>query len=208
MLSRIGGGLRTTTTAATAAIAAGCCYGCLLLARRYREALFQLLAPPLRLLDAVVAAATTGSSAKRSWPELGVEVRKSRIPNSGDGLFAARDFAAGELLGEYRGRVLSLLQATRLQDRDYLMGGFGINAHVDARFALDATGRYVNDHFEKARLNAHFEKDKVRKRARLVASRPIRRGEEVYASYGEGYWRARGIDPDTGEKLPGGASSS
>lgn len=207
--SRLGGGLRTTS-AATAALAAGTCYTCFLLARRYREQLLQLLAPPLRLLDALVAAATTGRPT-RQWPELGVEVRRSRIPDSGDGLFAARDFDAGELLGEYRGRVLSLLQATRLQDRDYLMGGFGINAHVDARFALDAPGRYVNDHFDKARLNAHFEKDRVRKRARLVASRPIRRGEEVYASYGEGYWRARGIDPDTGERLrrgQAGASSS
>ena len=90
------------------------------------------MAPPLRLLGSAVAAATGGGAPTRRWPALGVEVRRSRIPNSGDGLFAARDFAAGELLGEYRGRVLSLLQATRLQDRDYLMGGFGINAHVDA----------------------------------------------------------------------------
>ena len=36
------------------------------------------------------------------------------------------------------------------------------------------------------------------KRAALVATRAIRRGEEIYASYGEGYWRARGIDPATG----------
>ena len=61
---------------------------------------------------------------KRRWPH-GVEVRQSGIPNSGDGLFASRNFAAGEALGEYRGRVLSLLQALKLEDRDYLMGGFG-----------------------------------------------------------------------------------
>ena len=60
----------------------------------------------------------------RRWPQ-GVEVRRSKIPNAGDGLFAARTFAKGELIGEYRGRVLSLLQAHKLEDRDYLMGGFG-----------------------------------------------------------------------------------
>ena len=137
----------------------------------------------------------------RSWAH-GVEVRRSRIPRSGDGLFASRDFAAGEQLGEYRGRVLSLLQATRLEDRDYLMGGFGINSHVDARFALDAPARYVNDNFDKSKLNAEFEKDKAAKRAKLVATRAIRRGEEIYASYGESYWSSRGIDPTTGALLP------
>lgn len=142
------------------------------------------------------------SKPKRYWPDLGVEVRTSRIPDSGDGLFAAREFAVGDTLGEYRGRVLSLLQATRLEDRDYLMGGFGINAHVDARFAVDAPGRYVNDHFDKKMLNAAFEKDKARKRAVLVATRRIVRGEEIYASYGESYWRSRGIDPDSGRPLP------
>ena len=170
----------------SAALLGGAALGAWLLLYRRRRRLLPAL------FDAV----------KREWPDLGVEVRTSRIPNSGDGLFAARDFAAGAPLGEYRGRVLSLLQATRLQDRDYLMGGFGINAHVDARFALDAPGRYVNDHFDKARLNARFNKDKGKRRALLVATRPIRRGEEIYASYGEGYWRSRGIDPDSGRPLP------
>ena len=137
----------------------------------------------------------------RSWPH-GVEVRLSLIPNSGYGLFASRDFAAGEVLGTYRGRVLSLLQAHLLEDRDYLMGGFGINAHVDARFALSAEGRYVNDNFDKSQLNAEFEKDKVARTARVIAMRAIRAGEEIYASYGETYWRARGVDPDTGGPLP------
>lgn len=144
----------------------------------------------------------------RRFEQQGVEVRPSLIPNSGNGLFAARDFEAGEPLGEYRGRVLSLLQAHRLEDRDYLMGGFGLNSHVDARFALDAPARYVNDNFDKSQLNAEFHKDKARKRAILVATRFIKRGEEIYASYGESYWTSRGIDPCTGNKLTGTRSGS
>ena len=54
-----------------------------------------------------------------------------------------------------------------------------LNAHVDARLALDAPGRYANDNFDKDRLNARFDKDKVHKRAKLVATRHIRKGEEV-----------------------------
>ena len=105
------------------------------------------------------------------------------------------------MLGEYRGQVLSLLQAYKLEDRDYLMGGFGLNAHVDARFALDAPARYVNDNFDPTKLNARFEKNKEAKRALLLATRRIEAGEEVYASYGESYWRARGIDASTGKLL-------
>lgn len=132
------------------------------------------------------------AAVKRQWTELGVEVRTSTIPDSGDGLFAAASFKEGAPLGEYRGRVLSLLQAHQLEDRDYLMGGFGLNAHVDARFALTAPGRYVNDTNDDSQLNARFEKDRQRRVATLVATRAIRCGEEIFASYGESYWRARG----------------
>ena len=38
---------------------------------------------------------------------------------------ATRVFEAGEALGEYYGQVLSLWQAMNLENRDYLMGGFG-----------------------------------------------------------------------------------
>ena len=86
------------------------------------------------------------------------------------------------------------------------MGGFGINAHVDARFAMDAPGRYVNDHFDARMLNARFDKNKPKRRAKLIAMRAIRKGEEIYASYGESYWRARGRDPATGEPLPPGTA--
>ena len=89
-----------------------------------------------------------------------------------------------------------------------MMGGFGINAHVDARFALDAPARYVNDHFDKSQLNAEFHKDKSKKRALLVATRAIKRGEEIYASYGESYWTSRGIDPATGKPLPQAARAA
>uniref|UniRef100_A0A7S0LDV9 SET domain-containing protein n=1 Tax=Coccolithus braarudii TaxID=221442 RepID=A0A7S0LDV9_9EUKA len=141
-------------------------------------------------------------AAPRRWWAHGIEVRQSLIPNSGDGLFATRGFAAGETIGEYYGQVLTLLQAHRLEHRDYLMGGFGINAHVDARFAMDAPARYINDHFDQTKLNARFEKLKPKRRALAVATRDIRAGEEIYASYGETYWRARGIDPSTGKALP------
>lgn len=106
------------------------------------------------------------------------------------------------MLGEYYGQVLSLWQAMNLENRDYLMGGFGLNAHVNAHFALNSSARYVNDNFDQSKLNARFEKNKATRRATLLAIRRIQAGEEIYASYGESYWRARGIDPETGQPLP------
>ena len=64
------------------------------------------------------------NDARRRWDH-GVEVLPSSIPGAGDGLFVWRDFEEGEVLGEYYGLVLSLLQAYQLENRDYLMGGFG-----------------------------------------------------------------------------------
>lgn len=54
-----------------------------------------------------------------SWD---VEVRPSLILNAGDGLFAVRDFMEGEVVCEYYGKVLTLLQALRTTDKTYLMG--------------------------------------------------------------------------------------
>ena len=46
---------------------------------------------------------------RRRWPQ-DVEVRPSLIAGAGDGLFALRDFESGEVLGEYRGQVLSFME--------------------------------------------------------------------------------------------------
>ena len=34
------------------------------------------------------------------------------------------------------------------------------------------------------------------------AIRPTRAGEEIYVHYGDDYWKARGIDPATGNPAP------
>ena len=60
---------------------------------------------------------------RRRWPQ-GVEVRKSLIDNAGDGLFAVKLFAKGDVLGEYRGVVVSMMQRLKRDDddTDYMMG--------------------------------------------------------------------------------------
>ena len=49
----------------------------------------------------------------------------------------------------------------------------------------------MNDNFDSAKINARFEKNKATRRAALLATRRILRGEEIYASYGDSYWTVR-----------------
>lgn len=124
-----------------------------------------------------------------AWQE--VEVRPSSVADAGSGLFALRPFEAGEKVCDYRGKVLSLAQAMRLENRDYLMGGFGLNVHVDASEAYSIPGRYVNDSGDVSRINAKFVKHPELRKATVVAIRRIESGDEIFASYGETYWRCR-----------------
>ena len=135
-----------------------------------------------------------------AWRRL--RVAPSTIKGAGEGLFATERIAADETIGFYRGEVLTLREAVALKDRDYLMGGFGPNAHVDARDAFAMPGRYVNDSFDASRLNARFDKTKATRSARVVALRDIEEGEEIFASYGRSYWTARGFDVDGRSLLP------
>ena len=135
-----------------------------------------------------------------AWRRL--RVAPSTINGAGEGLFATERIAADETIGFYRGEVLTLREAVALKDRDYLMGGFGPNAHVDARDAFAMPGRYVNDSFDASRLNARFDKSKATRSARVVALRDIGDGEEIFASYGRSYWSARGFDVNGRSLLP------
>ena len=103
----------------------------------------------------------------------GVEVRPSTIPGAGNGLFAARDFSEGQLVCEYTGEILTFLQAMKAADKTYLMGGFGLNVHVDARHCPDSMGRYINDPRNSSLENVKFDKRKDLKKALVIATRSI-----------------------------------
>ena len=120
-------------------------------------------------------------------------VSKSLIENAGNGLFAAKRLAKAELLCVYRGTKLSLAQTLKLQisEKDYLMGGFGLNVHVDASNHPNVLARYINDNFDKSQINVAFRKIERDACALVYTLRAIEPGEELYVSYGESYWRGR-----------------
>ena len=118
-----------------------------------------------------------------------VKIKPSRIPQAGNGLFSNRRFQKGELVCEYTGKVLTLLQAIRTPDKTYMMGGFGLNVHLDAQECPESMGRYINDPRNPELLNVEFVKLRDARKALVVATRDIEVDEELYVSYGEGYWR-------------------
>jgi len=127
-----------------------------------------------------------------------LEVRPSLIPNAGDGLFVVRPVPAGAWLCVYSGTAVPLAELVKAKERgdslsDYLMGGFGLYS-VDAADHLDVLARYVNDCYQNPDArNVRFVKLARAKKALVVSLRALEPGEELYADYGECYWRARGV---------------
>lgn len=110
----------------------------------------------------------------------------------GRGLFASRAVAAGEILGEYTGRLTS--------DWKPLSRGGSFRPYLlrypfECAFAIDAEEagnelRFIN-HSTRAnadRLYVLFEKII---RALFVAKRPIASGAQILMDYGPDYWRGR-----------------
>eukprot|EP00921_Rhytidocystis_pertsovi_P023692 GHVQ01037990.1.p1 GENE.GHVQ01037990.1~~GHVQ01037990.1.p1 ORF type:complete len:249 (+),score=34.90 GHVQ01037990.1:731-1477(+) len=135
--------------------------------------------------DASLVPSPLGSSP--SWPPL--EVRPSLIPGAGRGLFVLSAVPKGSVVCEYTGRRLTLLELLRKQDRTYVMGGFGINWHIEA--GPEVMARYINDNMDTSQLNAVFQKLKTLRKALVVATRDIASGEELYATYGSVFWRGK-----------------
>lgn len=145
-----------------------------------------------------------GSSIERiksltmSNDSIDVYVDASTIAGAGAGLFAKRRLRAGEDVrgATYGGDVLSLSETLKMSssDKEYVMA-MHVNVHVDAKKRLGYLARFVNDVVGTANeRNAIFMKDVARRRATLRALRDVEAGEELFAAYGDGYWRARGVD--------------
>lgn len=153
-------------------------------------------------MDASTSCTGTSSLACREWPTDGLRAAPSLVPNGGLGIFATRAFEPESPICTYHGEELGLAEAIQREQRDYIMGGFGFNTYVDAAAAADCPGRYVNSHFDPARINTRFDRySEPKPHAQLIAERRIEVGEELYVDYGDDYWLTRGIDARTGGRL-------
>ena len=102
----------------------------------------------------------------------GIETRKS--PVHGVGVFATRELAAGEVVARYRGTPTDR-EGTYVSYHDDETG-------TERRHEITGQLRFLN---HSCRPNAKLA------RFRLVAIRPIRRGQEITIDYGEDACRCR-----------------
>lgn len=117
-----------------------------------------------------------------------LEVRPSLLgEDAGNGLFVLQAVSPGEVLCEYRGRLLCTSEAMRLENKSYLMR-IGPQEYIDAREELEVLACFINDCRNPAVYNVRFEKRPGEGRAMVVAVRPISAGEELFVDYGRWYW--------------------
>lgn len=141
---------------------------------------------------------------------MSLEIKKSKIPGAGKGLFTATLIKRGERVIEYTGDVITWKEC---QERNEKMDGFGAyyffiseKKCIDAENVLDSLARYANDAAGFVRLpgvrnNCRYEV--IRNRAYIIASRNLKPGDEIFVAYGKEYWdalRENGIGPDTPKK--------
>ena len=120
--------------------------------------------------------------------KMGLRIKQSAIPAAGRGLFAERDFRAGEEVTRYTGDLVEGAEQ-RFDGSNYVFG-LSNRAAIDACRTNTASGRMVNDSGRSSHSpNLDWRVDRVHRTVRLVASQPIRKGEELLVLYGPSYWR-------------------
>mmetsp|Transcript_10917 Transcript_10917/g.28355 ORF Transcript_10917/g.28355 Transcript_10917/m.28355 type:complete len:149 (-) Transcript_10917:310-756(-) len=114
----------------------------------------------------------------------GFDVRESRLPGAGQGLFAMKHFKAGDPIGTFAGHVVPEERVKRMsqEEREFVLGGFVNNKSVDATRNLNVLTRYIRDNSDQSALNAKYMRLPKEYIAVVVATRDIEPGEEIYAS--------------------------
>ena len=124
---------------------------------------------------------------------------KSGIDGSGKGLFYMPSSQSdvlreGEIVSYYYGNIHNFRSSKRLKDTSYLMLVEG-DILVDPEPLAHIFARYINDPINDFFYNCRFEPDPKAYRSRVVATRDILAGEEIFAPYGEFYWSQQAYDP-------------
>lgn len=103
------------------------------------------------------------------------------------GLFAFRDFAKGEVVAEYGGRILSPKDLTG-KDSSYfrVIGLTKENGVIDGRYNFgSALGRYINSPPRGKYPNCTWSKyNETTKTIAIKTNKAVKRGEELMIRYG------------------------
>lgn len=118
--------------------------------------------------------------------------RVSTIPGAGLGLFYdpcqsqdATVITKGETFCYMTGHLHNHRSSKTLANQNYLLLLLG-DVLVDSGPLLHIKARFINDPLNERLVNCKFVPE--RSRAAVVATRDIQLGEELFVSYGPGYW--------------------
>lgn len=124
-----------------------------------------------------------------------VEVRPSRIPGAGLGLFALEGIEAGITIGEYTGDIIdSVFKVLRLRDKDYVALTSNPAICIDPSRRPEVMMRYICHHPKEEKRNVRYIN--IGSRKFVESTRRIDSGEEFLTDYSDMYWRLRDITPN------------
>ncbi len=119
-------------------------------------------------------------------------VKKSTLPNAGKGLFTKKEIAKGTRIVEYKGRLREWKEVKHLDGYNGYLMYITRHAVIDAKPAVNTFGRYANDANGFVRVkglknNAEYVSEG--NRCYIEALRTIKKGEEIFVSYGRDFWK-------------------
>jgi len=122
-----------------------------------------------------------------------LRISTSKIPGSGQGLFAKKEFKKGEIITRYRGKAINKAESDRT-DSGYAVE-INRNLFVDGKDTQSGFGRWSNDCRARSKAlkvcpgnNAKLAVSTRHKTVNVKATKKIKKGGEIYVAYGSHYW--------------------
>lgn len=117
-------------------------------------------------------------------------IRTSKIRGAGNGALAAKNIAAGTLLGEYKGKKVSKAAFDRAENTTYM---FQISYKGRPQYYIDGNEdcwlRYVNGAKNKQqRSKINVKSYQYRQKIWYRTTRAVNKGEEFIMDYGDNFW--------------------
>lgn len=113
-----------------------------------------------------------------------------KVENSGEGLFAKKAIKDRDHICLYFGVLVFRNQVyNEYYESDYFLEKRGNDFIIDAADPLSCSGRYANDSLSLEKNNCDFGFYKKPFSGYLYVTKNIKKGEELYTSYGKNYWK-------------------
>lgn len=121
-----------------------------------------------------------------------LQVKRSRIPGAGKGLFTTQFIEKGTRIVEYKGRITTWKDVLAGKHFNGYVYFINRNHVIDAMRRKTALARYANDasgHSKTKGVLNNSEFVVENKRVFIYAKKDIAKGEEILVSYGKEYWK-------------------